>query len=210
MKMHTVSIITLKTEAVYTSEKSVYFNYTTWHCIPEGFHLHIRSHENLKYHNLGFFLKRDVPQYKMYCRYYTGWLQTMCVSNTFIGNKVIATQKLNSRHCKEQLKMFYQHPCVILFYFCATITILLINVCNFSHHFNHPIVYLLSSRFIEWNKCLLLGWYSCLKRPGNEKSRDSRPFFSISVIDTFTRCFSRHAECLGLHLSRRNNWKFSH
>jgi hypothetical protein len=27
-------------EAVRTSEMSVYFNVTTWHYIPEGYHLH--------------------------------------------------------------------------------------------------------------------------------------------------------------------------
>jgi hypothetical protein len=30
--------------------------------------------------------------------------------NKFIGKKVIATQKLNAHHCKEQLKKFFSYP----------------------------------------------------------------------------------------------------
>jgi acyl-CoA thioesterase FadM len=33
---HTASIFVLKMEAVNTSQTSVYFNETRWHCIPEG------------------------------------------------------------------------------------------------------------------------------------------------------------------------------
>jgi hypothetical protein len=33
---------------VHTSEMSVYFNETTWHYIPEGYHIHTCRHENVK------------------------------------------------------------------------------------------------------------------------------------------------------------------
>jgi hypothetical protein len=38
--------------AVRISETSVYFNETTWRCIPESCNLHSRRHENFKYHFL--------------------------------------------------------------------------------------------------------------------------------------------------------------
>jgi hypothetical protein len=41
--------ITMMMEAVYTSETSAYFNETTQHYIPEGFHLHTHHHKNLKF-----------------------------------------------------------------------------------------------------------------------------------------------------------------
>jgi len=41
-------IITLMMEAVNMSEMSVYFYETTWYNIPEGCHVHIHCHEDLK------------------------------------------------------------------------------------------------------------------------------------------------------------------
>jgi hypothetical protein len=42
------SLITLMTEAVRTSEISVYINETTWCYNPEGSNLHTQHSENLK------------------------------------------------------------------------------------------------------------------------------------------------------------------
>jgi hypothetical protein len=39
------------TEAIRTSETSVYFNYTTRRYIPEGCHLHTRRRKNMKSQN---------------------------------------------------------------------------------------------------------------------------------------------------------------
>jgi hypothetical protein len=50
--MHTAYIIALMMEAVSTYEISVYIYETTWHYIPEGYHLHPRYCENLKPHSL--------------------------------------------------------------------------------------------------------------------------------------------------------------
>jgi hypothetical protein len=46
----TIIIITLMKDAVHTSETSVYFSETTRRYIPEGYDLHTRRRENLKYH----------------------------------------------------------------------------------------------------------------------------------------------------------------
>jgi len=35
-------------EAVRNSETSVYFNETTWHIVPESYHVHTRCRENMK------------------------------------------------------------------------------------------------------------------------------------------------------------------
>jgi hypothetical protein len=45
--------------------------------------------------------------------YYAEWLQMTWELHKFIGNKVIALEKLNSRHCKEQIKMYFSLPTVV-------------------------------------------------------------------------------------------------
>jgi hypothetical protein len=52
------NLIALMMEAVRTFETSPYINETTRRCIPEGYHLHTRRHENLKSHRLRVFEKR--------------------------------------------------------------------------------------------------------------------------------------------------------
>jgi hypothetical protein len=42
-------VIALMMEAICISETWIYFDETTWRCIPEGCHLHTRHCENLKY-----------------------------------------------------------------------------------------------------------------------------------------------------------------
>jgi hypothetical protein len=46
--MREINIITLMVKAVRTFEMSVNFNETAQRNIPEGFHLHICHHKNLK------------------------------------------------------------------------------------------------------------------------------------------------------------------
>jgi hypothetical protein len=45
-----IKTITMMTNAVLASETSVYLNETTWHCIPEGCHLHTFRRDSLKFH----------------------------------------------------------------------------------------------------------------------------------------------------------------
>jgi hypothetical protein len=47
---YSVVINALMTEAVRSSEASVYFNETTRWYIPKGFHLYTLRRENMKYH----------------------------------------------------------------------------------------------------------------------------------------------------------------
>jgi hypothetical protein len=46
--------VNLMREAVYTSEMSDCFSETTWCYMPEGCHLHICCHDNLKSHKAIF------------------------------------------------------------------------------------------------------------------------------------------------------------